>query len=206
MCAVKLKKIIFSSSAGTIYGDVKGNIVESSDKNPQSPHGIIKFAMENYLLYYLKKSNINYTILRISNIYGESQDTSKGLGLINTILENHISKKKIKIFGDGSNVRNYIYIKDVVRAMSLFAVEKLSISQTFNLSSDENLSINDILKIINTIVQNPLEIIFTDFRDSDLHSIEIDNSFFTNVYPNFNFTNITEGIQRTVNYLKKNKN
>ena len=62
MSAVNLKKIIFSSSAGTIYGSQVGKIVETADKKPQSPHGIIKYTMENYLSYYLKKGNINYTI------------------------------------------------------------------------------------------------------------------------------------------------
>lgn len=203
MSAIKLKKIIFSSSAGTIYGPSEGKIGETADKKPQSPHGIIKYAMENYLLYYLRKSNLNYTIFRISNIYGEFQDTSKGLGLINTILENHLNQKKIKVFGDGSNVRNYIYIKDVVRAMSLLASEKLSSSQIFNLSSNDNLSIIEVLKILNTIVDRPLEIIFTETRDSDLHSIVIDNTHFINSYQNFSFTNIKEGIKRTINHLKK---
>ena len=65
MSAINLKKkIIFSSSAGTIYGPLEGKIQETADKMPQSPHGIIKFAMENYLLYYLRKSNINYTIFQ----------------------------------------------------------------------------------------------------------------------------------------------
>ena len=203
MSAVKLKKIIFASSAGTIYGPLKGKIKETADKKPQSPHGIIKFAMENYLLYYLRNSNINYTIFRISNIYGEFQDITKGLGLINTILENHINNKEIKIFGDGSNVRNYIYIKDVVRAMSLFSIEKLSSSQTFNLSSSENLSINEIIKVINTIVDRPLDISFTDARVSDLNRVEIDNTLFSKFYPNFSFTEIKEGIKKTFNYLKE---
>tara|TARA_Y100000992_G_scaffold301530_1_gene272663 strand:+ start:469 stop:1386 length:918 start_codon:yes stop_codon:yes gene_type:complete len=205
MSAVKLKKIIFASSAGTIYGSHKGKIKENADKKPQSPHGIIKFAMENYLLYFLRKSNINHTIFRISNIYGEFQDISKGLGLINTILENHINHKKIKIFGDGSNVRNYIYIKDVVRAMSLVASDKLSSSQIFNLSSNDNLSINEILKIVNTILDRPLEIIFTESRNSDLHRLEIDNTHFINSYQNFYFTNIKKGIKRTFNHLEKRK-
>lgn len=206
MSAVKLKKIIFTSSAGTIYGPAEGKIVETSNKKPQSPHGIIKYTMENYLLYYLKRSNINYTVFRISNIYGEFQDISKGLGLINTVLENHINHKKIEIFGDGSSVRNYIYIKDVVRAMSLFASEKLTSSQTFNLSSSENFSTNEILKVINTIVDRPLDIIFTVPRVSDLSRVEIDNTHFTKLYPNFTFTKIKEGIKKTANYLKKKKN
>ena len=109
------------------------------------------------------------------------------------------------IFGDGSNVRNYIYIKDVVRAMSLLASDKLSSSQIFNLSSNDNLSINEILKIVNTILDRPLEIIFTESRNSDLHRLEIDNTHFINSYQNFSFTNIKEGIKRTVNHLKKHK-
>ena len=89
-----VKKVVFTSSGGTIYGASDKLLNEKSNKNPESPHGIIKLTMEYFLNYNLKKSGINYTIFRISNTYGENQNTSKGLGLINTIIEKGFQKNK----------------------------------------------------------------------------------------------------------------
>ena len=92
-CIAKLgiKKVVFVSSAGTIYGPSKFKVTENSDKHPFSPYGIIKLTMEHFLNYFKNKYDINFDIYRISNVYGEGQNTSKGLGIINTFIENILS-------------------------------------------------------------------------------------------------------------------
>ncbi len=69
-----IKKIVFISSAGTIYGSSNAKLTEDINKFPFSPYGINKLTMEYYLNYYNKKNNLNYDIYRVSNIYGENQD------------------------------------------------------------------------------------------------------------------------------------
>lgn len=199
-----VNKIVFSSSGGTIYGPSIGLVNEESPKNPESPHGIIKLSMEYFLNYNYNKTGLNYSIFRISNIYGEDQDISKGLGLVNTILEKGVLKQKIEIFGDGSFKRNYIYIKDVANALSLIVGQDLQKSEIYNLASSVSYSINEILALVKEIIKEPLDIKYIRSRKSDLKSVLIDNSKFSNAFPEFMFTKISDGIINTYNHIKNN--
>jgi UDP-glucose 4-epimerase len=194
----KLKKIIFTSSAGTIYGPSLTKISEESHKHPFSPHGISKLTTEYFLDYFRIKYNIFYDIFRISNIYGPGQNTSKGLGLINTIIEKHNKGKEITIYGDGSAIRNYIYIKDVAEILSLALENEIDKSSILNLASSDNLSIKQILQIIEEIINEKIKIKYENSRTSDNPFILIDNSKLLNEYPTFATTPIEIGIQETI--------
>lgn len=201
---LKVKKIVFLSSAGTIYGSTQQKVSETSDKNPFSPYGITKLAMENFLLYFKTRYNINYDVYRISNVYGEGQNTSKGLGLINTLLEKIISENKIKIFGNGETLRNYIYVKDVAELLSISTTVDTNTSSTYNISSNDSLTINQIVDIIKTTVSEQFEIINENSRLSDNSAIDLDNSKITKAVPTFKFTPIAKGIAQTYSYIKAN--
>jgi UDP-glucose 4-epimerase len=199
---LKVKKIAFLSSAGTIYGSTKQKVSEVSDKNPFSPYGIIKLTMENFLLYFKTRYGINYDVYRISNVYGEGQNTSKGLGLINTLLEKIITEGKIKVFGNGETLRNYIYVKDVAELLSLSSTSDINVSSTFNISSNDSLTINQIVEIIKNTVSEKFEIITEQTRLSDNSAIDLDNSKIISAVPLFKFTPITKGIAQTYSYIK----
>ncbi|MBP7809746.1 MAG: NAD-dependent epimerase/dehydratase family protein [Bacteroidia bacterium] len=201
---LKVKKIAFLSSAGTIYGSTKQKVSETSDKNPFSPYGITKLAMENFLLYFKTRYNINYDVYRISNVYGEGQNTSKGLGLINTLLEKIISDHKIKIFGNGETLRNYIYVKDVAELLSLSTTADTGISSTYNISSNDSLTINQIVDVIKNTVTEKFEIVNEETRLSDNSAIDLDNSKIMKAVPSFKFTPIAKGIAQTYSYIKAN--
>jgi UDP-glucose 4-epimerase len=201
---LKVKKIAFLSSAGTIYGSTKQKVSESSDKNPFSPYGITKLAMENFLLYFKTRYNINFDVYRISNVYGEGQNTSKGLGLINTLLEKIISENKIKIFGNGETLRNYIYVKDVAELLSLSTTADVGTSSTYNISSNDSLTINQIVDVIKTTVSEKFEIINEETRLSDNSAIDLDNTKIIKAVPSFKFTPIAKGIAQTYSYIKAN--
>lgn len=202
----KIKKIVFTSSGGTVYGGSKYQLREDSTKKPIIPHGIIKLTMEYYLEYFRINYDLNYSVFRISNIYGEYQDTSKGLGLINTTLEKIIEKKQPVIFGDGSSVRNYIYVKDVVRALMLSSESDFEKSEEYNLASHDTLSINEILNIINNTSSESFKVEYISSRKSDLEIVEISNKKFLKHYPKFKFTALKEGIQSTYTFLKLHNN
>ena len=203
-CLAKLsvKKIVYLSSAGTVYGTTYKKVDEECNKNPFSPYGITKLAIENFLLYYKKKYDINYDVFRISNVYGEGQDTSKGLGMINTFLEKISSEQKIKIFGDGNNLRNYIYVKDVAELLSLSLSSDINTSQIYNLSSNDTLTINQIVELIKNTVNENFDVIYENHRQSDNTAINLDNTKLKNAVPTFNFTPIAQGIAQTYNFIK----
>ncbi len=202
LSTLKTKKVVFLSSAGTIYGHSNEPVNEHSDKSPFSPYGIVKLSMENFLNYYQTKYQLNFDIYRVSNVYGEGQDTTKGLGIINTFLEKIISEKKINIFGDGKNVRNYIYVKDVAELLSYSITSDTSKSEIFNLSSNDTLSINELVSIMQTVISENFAITYSENRQSDNLAIKLDNQKITNAHPNFLFTKIDDGILKTYQYIK----
>jgi len=199
---LSIKKIVYLSSAGTVYGTTHKKVDENYNKNPFSPYGITKLAIENFLLYYKTKHNINYDIFRISNVYGEGQDTSKGLGLINTLLEKIISDQKIQIFGDGNNLRNYIYVKDVAELLGLSLITDINSSEIYNLSSNDALTINQIVDLLKNTVTETFDIEYVNKRESDNTAIDLDNTKLINALPNFKFTPIIQGIAETYNFIK----
>ena len=197
---LSVKKLVFTSSAGTIYGSSNENLNEEANKKPFSPHGINKVTMEYYLNYFEAKYDLKYDVFRVSNIYGEGQNTSKGLGIINTFLEKIISDKEITVFGNGEIIRNYIYVKDVAKVLAYTCQSNLEISSIYNLSSDDSLSINEVIEYIKKITNEPFKINYQKTRGSDNPKILLDNTKLKNDFKELKFTSINEGIKNT--YLK----
>lgn len=192
----KVKKVIFISSAGTVYGPSLDLLTESSAKEPFSPYGINKLTMEYYLQYWRLKFDLYFDIFRVSNVYGEGQNTSKGLGIINSILENIVHKKITPIYGDGSSVRNFIHVKDVAKILSK-SCNSIQSSGIYNLSSENNLSISELITCIEDVLNVKCTTEYLPSRGSDNPSIIVDNKELKKIFPNFKFTSIEEGILRT---------
>ena len=201
---LKVKKIVFVSSAGTVYGASDQMVSEDSNKKPFSPYGITKLTMEYYLNYFEARYNLTHDIYRISNVYGNGQNTSKGLGIINTFLEKIIREKKIQIFGNGENIRNYIYVKDVAELLCLSISADYRHSNIYNLSSNDTVSINNLVSIIKKIVEEEFNILYQETRQSDNSAIYLDNSKITKAFPGFKFSSIEEGIAKTYAHIKEN--
>jgi UDP-glucose 4-epimerase len=201
----KLKKIVYTSSAGTIYGSSKNKLNERSETLPFSPYGITKLTIEHFLNYFQIKQGINYDIYRISNIYGPGQNTSKGLGLINTIIENHINNNETIIFGDGESIRNYIYIDDVVEILKQSIYSNLIQSDIINLASSDNISILELVSIIEKLIHQKLRLRYENPRISDNPCISIDNTKLKNKHLNFKFTDLNDGILKTYDSLLRSK-
>ncbi len=198
----KLRKVVFVSSAGTIYGPSKEKLTEDSDKKPFSPYGITKLAMENYLNYFEVRHGIKHDIFRVSNVYGDGQDTSKGLGIINTFLEKIITDHSITIYGNGENIRNYICVNDVAKLLSL-SIASGNDSNIFNLASNDNISINQLVAIIKKIVKEDFKVNYKETRQSDNPAISLDNSKLKASYKDFKFVELALGIEQTYKHIKE---
>jgi UDP-glucose 4-epimerase len=201
-----VKKIIFTSSAGTIYGPSKKIKNETSYTIPFSPYGIGKLTMEHFLEYYRVNYNINYIIYRISNVYGPDMDISKGLGIINTIIENLVINKSSTIFGNGEAYRNYIFVNDVASILAFSSTFSLCESNTVNLASSKNHSVNQIIKIIEKISSSKLKLNFIKKRNSDNPTIKISNNKLLKIIPSISLTSIEEGIKLTFDHIKEKNN
>ena len=199
-----VKKIVFTSSAGTIYGPSASSKDETNLTTPFSPHGIGKLAMEHFLEYYRVNYNLNYDVFRISNAYGPGFDISNGLGLINTLLENLIQSKTSTIFGNGKAFRNFIFIDDIVKTLGYSTKFSYFESNILNLASNENVTIIQVIKTIEKITQKKLEIQYINQRNSDNPTIKISNNKLLKKIPELSLTVIEKGIELTYLNLKNN--
>ena len=145
--AVRLgvKKVVFISSGGTVYG-IPRNVPISEDHptNPICSYGITKLAIEKYLHLYRTLHGLDYTVLRLANPYGERQRIQASQGAVTVFMGKVLRGETIEIWGDGSVVRDYIYIGDAVAAM-VKAARYSSDERVFNIGSGNGVSLNEIL-------------------------------------------------------------
>ena len=117
--ATGVKKVVFASSAA-VYGDVETMPVgEDTPTKPLSPYGIDKLASEHALDYYAAVHGVASTALRFFNVYGPRQDPSSPYsGVISIFSDRAKAGKPLTIFGDGGQTRDFVYVADVVRAIT----------------------------------------------------------------------------------------
>lgn len=197
-----VKKICFASSGGTVYGLQQSLLDEDTITEPFSPHGIIKRTIESFLQYAKVKHDLNYAIYRISNVYGEGQDIRKGLGFINTALENIINGRPIDIYGDGENVRDYIYVKDVAKLVAISALGSPDRSDIFNICSSHSASLNELVELIRKVTGVDFEVKYLPGRANDNRLVMMDNSRIMRSCDNISLTSLEGGIRKTYAFLK----
>ena len=141
-----VKRIIFASTGGAIYGDVdtSGSISEQTYPLPVSPYAIGKLTIENYLRYFKRKHGLDYRVLRISNPYGPRQNTLSGQGVVSIFLEHAMRNEPITVYGDGSMVRDYLYIEDLVNLI-VGSFEKPGKHSVYNVGSGKGSTVNEII-------------------------------------------------------------
>ncbi|VVB53024.1 GDP-L-fucose synthase [uncultured archaeon] len=143
-----VKKIIYASSGGAVYGEPqKLPVPEDHPIKPLSQYGASKHAVEHYLEIYRQNYDLNYTILRYSNVYGPRQNPNGEAGVIAIFAKAFLNGSQPVIFGDGNQTRDFIYAADVAQA-NLLAAQKKTPEKTFNVGSGTEISINKITDLI----------------------------------------------------------
>lgn len=163
-----IKKVIFISSGGTVYGvPNQVPILETHPTDPVCSYGISKLAIEKYLGLFRKLHGLDYTVLRISNPYGERQRIHGSQGAVAVFLGRVLRGEPIEIWGDGSVVRDYIYIADVVEAL-MAALNPTRGEHVFNIGSGQGLSLNEVLDHIEIVTGRKTERRYTPSRKFDV--------------------------------------
>lgn len=167
--------LIFFSSGGTVYGNPERlPVSEDSPIAPLSNHGAGKAAQEAFCQAHRALGHA-VTILRPSNAYGPGQTIKSGFGLIRTMLECVRLDVPLEIWGDGENVRDFIYIDDVVEATTRF-IKLPQDSGTYNLGSGVGYSVNQVKGIVEAVCGKELRTIYRPARGIDVRSVVLDNS------------------------------
>lgn len=165
--------LIFFSSGGTVYGNPRHlPVPEDCQLSPLSYHGAGKVAQEAYCGAARAKRSIS--ILRPSNVYGPGQSIRQGFGLVRTMLEHARQGTTLEIWGDGHNVRDYIYIDDVVDA-TLRLIERPHDSEIYNLGSGVGYSINDVKSLVEEVCGKPIKTKYLPARGMDVRSVVLDS-------------------------------
>lgn len=146
-----VKKVIFVSSGGTIYGvPMQVPIPETHPTDPICSYGISKLTIEKYLGLFKHLNGLDFIALRIANPFGGRQRTYANQGAVAVFLSKTLRGEEIEIWGDGSVVRDYVYIDDVVSAL-VASIDYVGDMRVFNIGSGRGLSINDVLDSIELV-------------------------------------------------------
>jgi len=196
-----LRHLIFISSGGTVYGNpIRLPAMESDPLTPLSYHAAGKVALESFLHTYRHLSGKVVTILRPSNLYGPEQPLRSSFGIIRTMLENVRTGQPLTIWGDGENVRDYLYIDDMVAACCQL-IERGCDSETFNVGAGIGTSINRLHQLIEHIVGVSIPVQHLPARPLDVRAITLDNSKLTQTASWAPTISLEEGIHRTWKWL-----
>lgn len=164
----EVEKVVFLSSGGTVYGIPQYTpIDEKHPLNPISPYGISKLMVEKYLAMYNYHYGLDYTVLRLSNPYGKRQDPMRGQGVLAAWMYRLIKGEPLEIWGDGTVVRDYIYIEDTVRAIEL-ACTQTTREKVFNVGSGMGYSLAALRQKLEQMTGQPLEVIYKKMQKVDV--------------------------------------
>ncbi len=138
-------RVVTASSGGCIYGEADPAwfpLDEQTPKNPDSPYGISKAVMDDYLRFYSSVNGLQYANLALGNVYGPRQDPAGEAGVVAIFGSRLLKGEPCAIFGDGSQTRDYVFVTDVVDAF--FAAAAKGDGETFNIGTGVETSVNDL--------------------------------------------------------------
>src|SRR3989338_5560444 len=147
-----VRKIIFASSGGTIYGDA--SVIPTKETypgNPMSPYGIAKYAVEHYLWYYWYVFKLPFVSLRLANIYGPRQNSKGEAGVVAIFTDAILAGKQPVISGTGKQTRDFVFVTDVVAsAMRAIAPKRVGI---YNVGTAKETDINEIFSLLKRLTK-----------------------------------------------------
>lgn len=166
------RQLIFISSGGTVYGNpVQLPVTEDAPFVPLSYHGAGKAAAELFLQGFAN-SGWPVTVLRPSNIYGPGQTIRPGFGVIRTLLEHLKTGTAMQLWGDGTTLRDYLYIEDFVDA--ILGITHHHVTGTFNVGSGMGFSLQALIDLAETTTGRSLDIDKKPARAIDVKGVVLD--------------------------------
>lgn len=198
----EVRHFIFSSTGGAIYGDdAPRPTPETAEANPLTPYGIDKLHAERFINFFSKNAPYKSNILRYANVYGPRQNPKGEAGVIAIFADKMLDNEPIEIYGDGEQTRDFIFVKDVVRAnLAALSSEQRG---TYNIGSGKEVSINEITEKLQQIIGSKSEITHGPAKVEQKNScLSIERARL-----DLDFEPITDmlsGLKQTVEFIKKN--
>jgi UDP-glucose 4-epimerase len=160
-------RVLFASSGGALYGrDAPIPSLEDVLPLPESPYGIAKYCAEQYIGLYNRLHGTRHSVLRLANVYGPRQDPAGEAGVITIFCASALAGERPTVYGDGSQTRDFVYVGDAVRAF-LTAADS-GRPGTWNVGAGVEVSILDLVTIIDEIAGYPIRPLFGPARAGEL--------------------------------------
>lgn len=195
-------KFIFSSTGGAIYGDA--DVLPTPEGYPElplSPYGVSKLSFEKYLNYYHEAYRLPFIALRYANVYGSRQDSNGEAGVVAIFTNRILNNKKVIIYNDGKQTRDFVFVKDIVKA-NMLALEKNKIG-IFNIGSGKETDINTIYQKINKLIDKDSEKKYQELGQPEQQTSCLDNKKAQKELGWSPDYNLDQGLEETINWFKK---
>jgi UDP-glucose 4-epimerase len=200
--------ILFASSGGTVYGEAETlPLPEHHPLRPKTAYGVSKTASEHYALLYRRLWGLDTRIVRLSNPFGPGQNIRGQLGAASIFAARALAGERIEIWGDGSVVRDYIYVDD---AISGLVATMLASSDHFdglepvvNIGSGRGVSLRELISLLTHILEKPIEVLYKPARDFDVRANVLDITRARTLVGWSPKVSLEEGLSRHITYLKQ---
>ncbi len=201
-----IKRFIFASTGGAIYGSLPVKelpITEKGIERPESPYGGAKLAMEHYIRVLCGLSGIPYVILRYANVYGPRQVIKGESGVVAVFTQKMLDGKRPIIFGDGTHTRDYVYVKDVVKA-NVAALTKGE-NGTYNIGTTVRIDVNEVFERIAELLHDKIEPVYGEEIPGEVEHVALDYSLAEEILGWTPEYTMDSGIPETIDYYRSQK-
>ena len=192
-----VRKVVFVSSGGTVYGVPRSVPVdETHPTEPICSYGIQKLVIEKYLQLNHRIHGLDYCVVRPSNLYGPRQRLDVAQGAVAVFLDRALRGQPIEVWGDGSAVRDYLYVGDAAEAL-LKAAAFEGEPRLFNIGSGVGSSLKQLIKEIEALLGRPVAVAYAAARPLDVPVNVLDTSLARRHLGWTARTSLAEGLRRT---------
>jgi len=202
-----LKRVVFSSSGGVVYGEGTPPHREPNPKLPIAPYGVTKLASEFYLHVYRTLYGLEAFCLRYANVYGPRQDPHGEAGVV-AIFGNRLrTVKPITIYGNGSQTRDYVYVGDVARANLLAATAAVPEADGtidpwgFNIGTDTETSVTQLAETMMASAGRTVPVEYAEARVGELQRSSLKIEKAAKLLGWVPEVNLSEGLRRTYDWI-----
>ena len=192
-----IRRIIYPSSGGTVYGKYSVHSRETHPTVPYSVYAAHKIALENYFRLFNLYDDMEIITLRIANPYGYLETANRKQGIIPIFIDRIINGQPIEVWGAGKNVRDYIYIDDLVDAMEKAAAYRGEY-RCFNIGSSTGTSIKKVIRLIEQHSGKKAQVTVKPGRICDAESSYLSNDLAIKELGWKPSVTLDEGIQRLI--------
>jgi UDP-glucose 4-epimerase len=193
----RVRRMVFPSSGGTIYTDREAPRTEDSRVDPLSPYAIFKLAAEQLLMHAARQGDFAVDIYRIGNPYGPDQRPRPGQGVLPHWIQAIRQHQHIRIFGDGTAERDYIFVDDVCELLT-HACRSETESDIFNIGTGIPTSLNQLLEQIQQLLGRAVAADHVPNSAASLDSIALSAHKILQYFPGFQFVPLRTGLATTL--------